>query len=159
MCQSALKDVTKNYYNRPVKSLCTALVATLLAGCGVSSGDVIKVDGSSTVFPITQAVAEEYGRRTKARITIGVSGTGGGFKKLCRGEVHITGASRPIKAVEREQCAARGIRYIELPIAYDGLAVVVNPDNDWVTAMTTAELKRLWETRSPIDRWNELRGE
>lgn len=136
---------------------CAVVAATLLAACAGDRGDIIKIDGSSTVFPISQAVAEQYARQTGARITIGVSGTGGGFKKFCRGETDITGASRPIKPTERAACRQRGIAFIELPVAYDGLAVVVNPANHWVEYLTTGELERLWRPGSDVQRWSDLR--
>ncbi len=142
-----------------------ALTAAMLfaaGGCGGSStesGGIISIDGSSTVFPITEAVAEEFQKTSDARVTIGVSGTGGGFKKFCQGETAISGASRPIKPSEVELCESHGIEYIELPIAYDGLAVVVNPGNDWVGHMTVAELKSLWEpaAQAKVIRWNQVR--
>jgi ABC-type phosphate transport system substrate-binding protein len=126
-----------------------ALVVTL-TGCGkkepsVESGDapaaqtgrdapVIRIDGSSTVFPITEAVAEEYQieKRGAVRVTVGLSGTGGGFKKLCRGDVDLSNASRPILAEEMELCRKSGISFYELPIAFDAITVVVNPKNEWV---------------------------
>jgi phosphate transport system substrate-binding protein len=120
---------------------------------------VIAIDGSSTVFPITEAVAEEFRGTSKARVTIGVSGTGGGFKKFCKAETAITGASRPIKPSEVELCKASNVEYIELPVAYDGIAVVVNPKNEWATHMTVAELKALWrpEAQGEIKRWSQVR--
>lgn len=125
----------------------------------VPAASVIAIDGSSTVFPITEAVAEEFRAAHSARVTIGVSGTGGGFKKFCNGEVALAGASRPIKPSEVELCTARGVDYIELPVAYDGIAVVVNPDNDWAAHMTVAELKALWrpEAQGEVKRWNQVR--
>ena len=121
----------------------------------------IRVDGSSTVFPISEAVAEEFKESNPSiDITVGISGTGGGFQKFCRGEIDISDASRPIRAVEMEACKNAGIDYIELPIAYDGLAVVVNPSNNWATSMTTAELKTLWqpEAQNKVMRWNQVRS-
>ncbi len=123
------------------------------------SGSIISIDGSSTVFPITEAVAEEFQATSKARVTIGVSGTGGGFKKFCGGETAISGASRPIKPSEVEMCKAKGIEYIELPVAYDGLAVVTHAGNTWVDHMTVAELKTLWqpEAQGQIKKWSQIR--
>jgi len=129
--------------------------ATAAAACGGGSGEapaasnaaptLIQLDGSSTVFPISEAVAEEFQKANPAiRVTVGISGTGGGFQKFCRGETDISDASRPIRPAEIETCAKAGIEYIELPIAYDGLAVVVNPKNTWATSVTVAELKTLW---------------
>jgi phosphate transport system substrate-binding protein len=124
------------------------------------SAEILRIDGSSTVYPITQAVAEEFERETRHKVTIGVSGTGGGFKKFCRGEIVISGASRPIKESEREACKQAGIDYIELPIAYDGLAVVVNTRNTWVDAMTVEELATMWAPeaeKNGITRWSQIR--
>lgn len=124
---------------------------------------VITVDGSSTVFPVTEAVAEEFQiqKRGAARVTVGISGTGGGFKKFCRGETDVQNASRPILKEEMEACARTGVKYFELPIAYDALTVVVNPSNTWVTAMTVGELKKIWEpgAQGRITRWNQVRPE
>lgn len=139
------------------------LLSILACGGGgprPEGGQVIVIDGSSTVFPITEAVAEEFqAANAGTRVTVGIAGTGGGFSKFCAGETDISDASRPISVVEREKCSAAGIDYIELPIAYDGLAVVVNPKNTWVDAMTVAELKRIWEpeAQGKILRWNQIR--
>jgi phosphate transport system substrate-binding protein len=120
----------------------------------------IKIDGSSTVFPIMEAVAEEFQKEKRdVRVTVGISGTGGGFKKFCAGETDISNASRPIKPTEVELCGKNGIEYVEIPIAYDGLAVMVNPKNNWAKSMTVAELKKLWEpeAQGKITRWNQIR--
>ena len=118
----------------------------------------IRVDGSSTVYPITEAVAEEFMKlHHRVRPTVGISGTGGGFKKLCAGESDISDASRPIKTSEAEQCRKNGIDYIELPIAYDGLAVMVHPSNDWVDYLTVDELREIWRPESPIKKWSDIR--
>jgi phosphate transport system substrate-binding protein len=122
----------------------------------------IKVDGSSTVFPITEAVAEEF--RTvepKVKVTVGVSGTGGGFKKFSRGETNLSNASRPIKSKEKAACEANNIKYLELEVAYDGLAVTINPANDWVDSFTVEELKKIWEpsAQGKIMKWNQIRPE
>ncbi len=122
---------------------------------------MIQIDGSSTVFPITEAVAEEFQKANQGvRVTVGISGTGGGFQKFCRGETDISDASRPISATEIEACKKAGIEYIELPIAYDGLAVVVNPKNTWASTITVAELKKLWapEAQGKITKWNQVRA-
>ena len=123
------------------------------------SGD-IKIDGSSTVYPVSEAIAEEF--RTvgpKVKVTIGVSGTGGGFKKFGRGETDISDASRPIKDKEAVACKENGIDYIELAVAYDGLAVVVNPENDWAESLTVDELKMIWEpaAQENIVNWSQVR--
>jgi len=125
-----------------------------------SADGIIKIDGSSTVFPITEAAAEEFQKaeRGKTRVTVGISGTGGGFKKFCRGETDISDASRPIKKSEMEACKAAGIQYIEIPVAYDALTVVINPKNDWAAKMTVAELKKIWEpaAQGTITKWNQV---
>ncbi|MEF8796626.1 MAG: PstS family phosphate ABC transporter substrate-binding protein [Salinivenus sp.] len=138
-----------------------ALASTLalaLAGCGGGSVDSVSIDGSSTVFPLTEAVAEEFMADTQgARVNVGVSGTGGGFSKFLRGDIAINDASRPISPGEIEKAEANGIEFIELPVAYDGLAVMVHPQNDWVDCLSTRELRALWRPGSSIDRWNQLR--
>lgn len=118
----------------------------------------ITVDGSSTVFPISEAVGEEFQILNKSvQVAVASSGTGGGFKKFCKGEVDITGASRPIEAKEIEMCQAAKIEFVELPVAYDGIAIVVNSKNDWAKSLTTAELKKIWTSGSSIKNWNEIR--
>jgi phosphate transport system substrate-binding protein len=132
------------------------------AGNGETPSGDIAVDGSSTVFPITEAMAEEFQKNnSNVRVTVGVSGTGGGFKKFCAGETDISDASRPIKDSEIELCQQAGIEYIELPVAYDALSVVVNPQNDWVDCLTTAELQKIWKpaAQGKINNWNQVRGD
>ena len=133
------------------------------AGPGSADSAVIKIDGSSTVFPITEAVAEEFQKAKggQVKVTVGISGTGGGFKKFVRGEIDISDASRPILSEEMSQAKANGIEYIELPIAFDALTVVVNPENTWATSMTVAELKKIWEpeAQGKIMKWNQIRPE
>jgi phosphate transport system substrate-binding protein len=123
----------------------------------------IAIDGSSTVFPVTEAVAEEFQGKEKGqvRVTVGISGTGGGFKKFCRGETDISDASRPILKEEMEACKAAGIEYYELPIAYDAITVAVSPTNDWVSEITVEDLKKIWEpeAQGKILRWNQVRPE
>lgn len=122
----------------------------------------ITVDGSSTVYPITEAVAEEFRKEAPSvKVTVGLSGTGGGFKKFGRGEIDINDASRPIKGSEDSACKASGITPLELKVAYDGLAVVVSPENTWCKDMTVAELKTLWEpaAQGKITKWNQIRKE
>ena len=120
----------------------------------------VKVDGSSTVFPITEAVAEDFQKSKKGavRVTVGISGTGGGFKKFCRGEIDISDASRPILKSEMEDCKKNGITYLEMPIAYDALTVVVNPKNTFLKSITVAELKRMWEpaAQGKVTNWNQI---
>ena len=121
----------------------------------------IAIDGSSTVLPFAQAAAELFNEdNPDVKITVGSSGTGGGFQKFCRNETDISNASRPIKATEVEACSKGGVDFIELPIAYDGLAIVVHPKNTWATSMTVAELKKLWEpaAQGKIRRWNQIRA-
>jgi phosphate transport system substrate-binding protein len=139
-----------------------AAIATLcLGGCtsGSASG-LITMDGSSTVFPLSEAVAEEFLRtRPDDRVTVGISGTGGGFQKFCRGEADIANASRPITQVEAQACRAAGITFLELPVAYDGIAIVVHPHATWVDHITVAELRALWapEAQGLVTRWNQVR--
>ncbi|HQP10351.1 MAG TPA: PstS family phosphate ABC transporter substrate-binding protein [Candidatus Omnitrophota bacterium] len=132
----------------------------LAALIGPADADLIKVDGSSTVFPITEAVAEEFKNSGgQAKVMVGISGTGGGFKRFCRGETDISDASRPIKDSERTLCKESGITYIELPVAYDGLAVMVNVKNTWVDHLTVKELNRIWEpsAQGNIMNWSQVR--
>jgi phosphate transport system substrate-binding protein len=145
-----------------------ALTAMTVA-CGGGAGEgsaapeaaLITIDGSSTVFPISEAMAEEFGKaNTGVRTpTVGISGTGGGFQKFCRGETDISNASRPIRPAEIEACQKAGVEYIELPIAYDGIAIVTNPANTWTNEITVAELRTLWapEAQGKVTRWNQLR--
>lgn len=146
------------------------LAAVGLASCGGGKSEEagsteiagnISIDGSSTVFPLSEAMAEEFGlKNPKARVTVGESGTGGGFKKFGRGEIDICGASRPIKDSEKAICDSAGIKYLELEVAYDGLAVVVNKENSWVDKLTTAELKTMWETaaQGKVTSWKQVRA-
>ncbi len=141
----------------------TVIGVTLYLSTGDSqsaSQIIIKVDGSSTVYPITEAVAEEFQKvNRKVKVTVGISGTGGGFKKFCRGETDISNASRPIKPVEVELAKSNGISFIELPVAFDGLAVIVNKQNTWAKSMTVGELKKLWEpeAKGRITKWSHIR--
>ncbi len=127
-----------------------------------SKAQIIKIDGSSTVFPITEAVAEEFqkSKRGAVKVTVGISGTGGGFKKFCRGETDISDASRPITAKETADCKEAGIQYIELPVAFDALTVVINPKNEWAATMNVADLKRMWEpsAQGKVLSWNQIRA-
>ncbi len=121
---------------------------------------LVQIDGSSTVYPITEAVAEEFQKTQKdIKVTVGISGTGGGFKRFVRGEIDINNASRPVKSSELEACQQNGIEFIELPIAFDALAVVVNPKNTWVDYLTVEELKRIWEPEAQGKqiRWSDIR--
>jgi phosphate transport system substrate-binding protein len=127
-----------------------------------ASAQIVQIDGSSTVFPITEAVAEEFqkAKKGKIKVTVGISGTGGGFKKFCRGETDISDASRPILKAEMDTCKQAGIQYYELPVAFDALTVMVNPKNDWITSMTVADLKKIWEptAQGKIMNWNQVRS-
>lgn len=148
-----------------------ALAAGLFSCAGGGSKDAattldikgsVNIDGSSTVYPITEAVAEEFRAiAPNVKVTIGVSGTGGGFKKFARKETDISNASRHIKDKEVELCKENNVSYIDLEVAYDGLAVVVNPENTWVTDITVAELKKIWEpsAQNVIKTWNQIRPE
>lgn len=127
------------------------------------SGEVslISIDGLSTVYPITEAVAEDFQNAgNAAHVTVGISGTGGGFKKFCAGETDISDASRPIKSTELEVCNEAGVEFVELPVAYDGLAVMVNPENTWVDHLTVTELKKIWEpaAQGTVMRWSDVRA-
>ncbi|MGE0360638.1 MAG: PstS family phosphate ABC transporter substrate-binding protein [Vicinamibacterales bacterium] len=153
----------------------TALVlpvvgALVLAGCGggqptggggTGAAAVVTLDGSSTVFPVSEAVAEEFQKANPGvRVTVGISGTGGGFQKFCRAETDISNASRPITAGETEACAKAGVAFIELPVAYDGLAVVANPKATWIDHITVAELKTMWapEAQDKVKQWAQVRA-
>ncbi|MBI2089735.1 MAG: PstS family phosphate ABC transporter substrate-binding protein [Deltaproteobacteria bacterium] len=135
---------------------------SLLTASVAAEAQIVKIDGSSTVYPVTEAVAEEFqkAKRGKIKVTVGISGTGGGFKKFCRGEIDISDASRPILKQEMGVCKQAGIQYYELPVAYDALTVMVNPKNNWVTSMTVAELKKIWEpaAQGKIMNWNQVRS-
>ena len=143
---------------RATWTLVLLALAIVTIACGAGT---IDIDGSSTVFPISEAMVEEFAKvsRGSARIVIGISGTGGGFKKFCNGETDITSASRPIKAGEVEACAEKGIEYIEMPVAIDGLTVTVNPDNDFVQCLTVEELHTIWapEAEEKVTRWSQVR--
>jgi len=148
----------------PKLTVIALLPFVALAAAHVASAQsTIKIDGSSTVFPIAEAVAEEFqiAERGKVRVTVGIAGTGGGFKRFCRGETDISNASRPILAGEMEACRKAGIKYLELPVAFDALTVVVNPKNTWVKELTLADLKKMWEPRAQgrVTRWNQIRPE
>ena len=137
-----------------------SLAAAIVTSSAIAKADVA-IDGSSTVFPVSEAFAEEFQRATGKRVTVGLSGTGGGFKKFCRGETDISGASRPIKQSEIDACQQAGIEFIELPVAIDALAVIVNPENDWAECMTVDELKKMWEpeAQGKVNNWNQIRAD
>ena len=144
--------------------------STFVVGCGEGAADAkgnasgeklagaVAVDGSSTVFPITEAVAEEFRAvQPSVRVTVGVSGTGGGFKKFVLGETDINDASRIIKSSEMEKCEANAIGFIELPVAFDGISVLVNPANDFVDFLTVEELRKIWQPGSTVKTWADVR--
>jgi phosphate transport system substrate-binding protein len=145
------------------------VVLGIAAGCGGSSSQSpsttqaersVTIDGSSTVFPITEAVAEEFQKATPGiRVTVGISGTGGGFQKFCRAETDISDASRPIQPTEMEACKQAGIEFIELPVAFDGIAIITHPNAKWVDNITVAELKTMWapEAQGTVTRWSQVR--
>ncbi|HEY0868435.1 MAG TPA: phosphate ABC transporter substrate-binding protein PstS family protein, partial [Fimbriimonas sp.] len=144
-------------------------VVTAIGACGKSgeagsapgtklSGE-IAIDGSSTVSPIMEAVAEEFGKeQPDVKVTVATSGTGGGFKKFSAGEIDIADASRPIKQEEIDAAKANGIEFIEIPIAFDGLSVVVNPKNTFTETLTVEELKKIWEPDSKVKTWADVRA-
>ena len=143
-----------------------AVIAGLLIAGAVTmiaptaEAQIVKLDGSSTVYPISEAVAEEFQKAKKGaiKVTVGISGTGGGFKKFCRGETDISNASRPILKQEMADCKANGIEYMEMPVAYDALTVVINPKNNFIKSMTVAELKKMWEpaAQGKVVKWNQV---
>jgi phosphate transport system substrate-binding protein len=146
------------------KAIFSAALAVLLGLLPqLSHAQVIQIDGSSTVFPVTEAVSEEFqkAKKGKVKVTVGVSGTGGGFRKFCRAETDISGASRPITASEIKACQEGGIEFIELPVAFDALTVVINPKNDFASTMTPADLKKAWEpgAQGKITNWNQIRSD
>ena len=149
-------------FKKIVLGVIALMVVSTVAALPVKAGDkIVKIDGSSTVYPITEAVAEEFqkAKRGEVKVTVGISGTGGGFKKFCRGETDISDASRPILKKEIDVCKEQNIEYIELPVAYDGLAVMVNPKNTWVSSLTVADLKKMWEpaAQEKVKTWKDVR--
>lgn len=155
---------------RPGHYLIAIGMSLLLTACGSKNSSEseteklqgeIKIDGSSTVYPITEAVAEEFrAEQPDVKVTVGVSGTGGGFKKFGRGEIDINDASRPIKEQEATTCNENNIKYVDLKVAYDGLVIVLNKENTWVDHFTVAELKKIWEpeAQEKITKWNQIRA-
>jgi phosphate transport system substrate-binding protein len=137
-----------------------AVVAGVFASAAVHAQALVKIDGSSTVYPITEAVAEEFQKAKKnaIKVTVGISGTGGGFKKFCRGETDISDASRPIVKKEMEACAAAGIKYVELPVAFDALTVVLHPSNTFAANLKPEQLKAMWEpaAQGKITNWKQV---
>jgi phosphate transport system substrate-binding protein len=134
--------------------------ATASSSLALAQAQVVKMDGSSTVYPVSEAVAEEFQKAKKGaiKVTVGISGTGGGFKKFCRGETDFANASRPISKKEMEECAKLGIKFYEMPVAFDALTVIVNPANTAVTSLTVAELKKMWEpaAQGKVMNWKDV---
>ncbi len=143
-----------------VKFTPIAFALAALAAPQLAAAQVVKIDGSSTVFPITEGVAEDFQKAKKGavKVTVGISGTGGGFKKFCRAETDIQNASRPILKKEMDDCKAAGVEYFELPVAFDALTVVMNPKNTFLKQITVEELKKIWEpaAQGKITRWNQV---
>jgi phosphate transport system substrate-binding protein len=137
-----------------------AIAAAFLAAAPAFAQQIVKIDGSSTVFPVTEAVAEDFqkAKKNQIKVTVGISGTGGGFKKFCRGEIDISGASRPILKKEMDDCKAAGIEYYELPVAFDALTVVIHPKNAFIKQLTVAEMKKMWEpaAQGKVTMWNQV---
>lgn len=156
----SLIRVLSRYLDLQLLATSAIAAVVLLITASAFAQSVVKIDGSSTVFPITEAVAEEFqtAQKGKVRVTVGISGTGGGFKKFCRGETDVQNASRPISSSEMEDCKKAGIKYFELPIAYDAVVVVVNKKNDWMKSVTTEELKKMWEpaAQGKIMKWKDV---
>lgn len=135
-----------------------SLLLTGQAGAADNLKGTIEIDGSSTVYPITEAVAEEFGKDHKdVRVTVGVSGTGGGFKRFCNGEIPIADASRPITDAEKKACAAKSITYTDITVAYDGITIAINKNNTWAQKLTTAELKSIFKSGSTVKKWSDVR--
>lgn len=161
--QGTLNKVLHTAFGSRSRRALVAVVITLLAlgvvsACGGQGGKEILVDGSSTVFPISQAVAEEFRKvRPDVQVPVGISGTGGGLKRFVTGGIDVADASRRIKESEREEAAANGIEFTEFTVAYDGLSVIVNSSNNFVTCLTVDELKKIWEPGSKLKNWNEVR--
>ena len=135
------------------------LLLLLLVPAAFAQDDAINVAGSSTVYPITLGMAEEFNIETGTNVTVQSTGTGGGFELFCGGETDINDASRPIEQDEIDACEANGITPIEIPVAFDALTIAVNPENDWVDCMTTEELQTLWAPDSSVERWSDIRAE
>jgi len=136
----------------------TGMGGATTGGSSVALKGTITIDGSSTVFPISQAMSEEFTDKHKdLKVPVNMSGTGGGMKKFVAGEIDICGASRPIEPEEIEAAKAKGIEYVEIPVAYDGLSVVVNKENNFVDHLTVAELKKIWEPNSTVNNWKDVR--
>jgi phosphate transport system substrate-binding protein len=136
----------------------TAAASAAVSGSAALSGNVT-ADGSSTLGPWTTAAAEMFRKKApKVRVTVGISGTGGGFERFCRGEIDLANASRAIKSTEYANCRERGIKWVAFTVANDGISIVVNRQNTWANCLTTAELKKIWDTGSKVNNWNDVRS-
>lgn len=136
------------------------LILIFRISLAASPSSAIRIDGSSTVFPLTEAITEEFGKSNpKIRVTVGVSGTGGGFEKFCSGDIDINNASRLIKSSEIKCLKNKKIEYIELPVAFDGISIVVNSKNNWVNSLSVEELNKIWKSGSTVKKWKDLRPE
>ncbi len=155
-----MESLTLKSHLFKILSFAMILMIAITMNNQVNARPIVMIDGSSTVYPITEAVAEDFqiAKKGEIRVTVGVSGTGGGFKKFCRAEIDIVNASRPIQHSEMEACRAAGVQYIEMPIAFDALTVAVNPGNTWSRTMTVAELKKIWEpsAQGKVIKWNQV---
>ncbi len=156
--------ITKVFHKASIAFRMLVMVSLVVSGCGGGGQEdarlsgTVTIDGSSTVFPVTEAVAEEFQREYPGvRVLVAISGTGGGFKKFIAGETDINDASRPVKQSEIEKLAAKGVEFIELPVAFDGIAVMVNPANDFVDYLTPEELKKIWQPGSTVQKWSDVR--
>jgi phosphate transport system substrate-binding protein len=143
-----------------LKAVVAAAAVATIPALALAQSQVVKIDGSSTVFPVTEGVAEDFQKAKQGaiKVTVGISGTGGGFKKFCRGETDVQNASRPILRKEMEECKAAGVEYFELPVAFDALTVVANPKNTFLKQITVAELRKMWEpaAQGKVTRWNQV---
>ena len=147
-----------------VRTLAFLVLVLLLSGCANEGGDQrrehVAVDGSSTVYPIAEAMAEEFqSENPDVLVSVGHSGSGGGIQRFCRGETEVATASRPMRAAEAESCEAEGIGVLELPVALDGVSVIVNPSNTWLSCLTVDELRQIWRPGSPVRTWRDIRPE
>jgi phosphate transport system substrate-binding protein len=148
--------------NSGLRFVLAAAVIGVVVACGSSGEDIegeVTIHGSSTVYPLSEAIAEGFREvDSDVKVTIGIAGTGGGFQRLCRGEIAVQDASRPITEQESAACRRNGVDYIELPIAYDAVSIVVHPSNGWVTCITTEELKRMWRPSSElvVTKWDDV---
>ncbi len=144
-----------------MKNINILYIFILLSACGKSI-ETITVDGSSTVYPISEAVAEEWNKNNKElKITVGISGTGGGFKKLCSGETHLIGASRPINNDELNRCKENNIDPVEFSVAYDGIVIAINPENYWASTLKISDLKKMWapSSQNTVNKWSDIKEE